>query len=184
MDKVLLEKLVNEYRIDYSEELLSKIFHIFKGYIYSLSRSYESTYFHIDDLVNICNYALYQACKKYNLGSNTFKYYAKTTIKNNLFYYLRSNKKFTNEVSTLDDYFTAMIDDNINLEEEFINESVSKEIKNQIKTLNELEQNIVYLHYYEGYSLKDVSKALGVNYQKILRVNKVLINKLRYKIKV
>ncbi len=56
------------------------------------------------------------------------------------------------------------------LEELIIINEDSKRLEEAMKKLDERQQKVIRMHYFEGFTLKDIAQMLGVSYKTVLRV--------------
>jgi RNA polymerase sigma factor for flagellar operon FliA len=83
-----------------------------------------------------------------------------------------------------DDIYSVMpIEDQLNyydnIEKKVEEEELIEKIKGILETLNEKEQLIIQLYYFEELSLKEISEILGVTESRISQIHKKVITKLR-----
>jgi len=83
-----------------------------------------------------------------------------------------------------DDIYSVMpIEDQLNyydnIEKKVEEEELIEKIKEILETLNEKEQLIIQLYYFEELSLKEISEILGVTESRISQIHKKVLTKLR-----
>lgn len=153
------------------EKLLAKlqplIFSTISKYGFSLDK---------EDLLQEAALAILEGLHQFDPDKGVaFLVFIKTKLKFHI--YNQSRKARTNtykSVSPFDeegnDLLENMPDSEEMLEELIIINEDSKRLEEAMKKLDERQQKVIRMHYFEGFTLKDIAQMLGVSYKTVLRV--------------
>lgn len=148
---------------------LEDLIKYFKPYIIRQAHLTYVKGYEMEDLIQIGYVSLIKAIKMYNPSNKNFNYYALASIKRNFYYLIRQESRHNAEYSmefetgeglTLVDY----IEDNFNLEEEYLKKETYKELRQAIKKLNNEEKEIIKWVYFDRKSLKEYTQLKGITY--------------------
>lgn len=151
------------------KEALEVLIKYFKPYIIKQAHLTYVKGYEMDDLIQIGYVSLIKAIKMYKPSNKNFNYYALASIKRNFYYLIRQESRHNAEYSmefetgeglTLSDY----MEDNFNLEEEYLKKETYKELRQAIKKLNNEEKEIIKWVYFDRKSLKEYTKLKGITY--------------------
>lgn len=161
-----------------------------------LSKKYENTGIDLEDLVSIGTIGLIK-------GINTFKNdkniklatYASRCIDNEILMFLRKNKKRRSEVSFEDSLSfdsegnELHLEDILGTEEDIVTRGIEEETEKkllyeEIEKLNMRDKEIMVLRYglnsKEEMTQKEVASSLGISQSYISRIEKKVINRLKF----
>ncbi|KRU25950.1 RNA polymerase sigma factor [Clostridium sporogenes] len=162
-------------------EAIITILNTFKPFILKMVKEFNCSSNDFYDLLQICYIALIRAIDKYRLGSNVFKSYAYSVIKNEFRRFTRDNKKHkelkslneTNENTNRE--AIESVKDSYNLEESFIDQEENEKLKKVLAKLPEDEFELIFLVYYNGLFLKTYAQKKGMTYaMAVYKKNKIL----------
>lgn len=156
----------------------------FKPYIINQARLTYIKDHTLDDLIQIGYVSLMKAIKMYKPLNKNFNYYALASIKRNFYYLIRQKARYNYEYSM--DYETGegltlgdSIENDFNLEEEYLKKETNSELMKSLKLLNIEDQEMIKWVYFDKKTLMEYSKLKGVTYHKLrYRLTQVL-KKLR-----
>lgn len=192
---------MNEFRKEssiYLEELalkaqggdkksLEDLIMYFKPYIIKQARCTYVKGYDIEDLIQIGYISLIKAINMYKPLNKNFEYYALASIKRNFYYLIRKESRHNVEYSM--DYETGEgltlqdgIEDDFNLEEEYLKKETYKRLEKGIKSLNKEEQDMIKWIYFDGKSLKSYAELKGITYNQARYKIKQAIKKLKDKL--
>lgn len=168
-----------------NSESLTKVLLQFKPFIFKTSKNFNIKNFDEYDLVQIGYISLINAVEKYDTSKHSFSSYAYSTIKNAMKYTARENRKHQNTLSinasidgiSLND-FTELLKSNENLEIDYLEHEKILEIQIAISNLEPDEFELIFLVYYNNFSLKDYAAKKKISYSKIVRKKNFILDKL------
>ncbi|KZL88530.1 sigma-70 family RNA polymerase sigma factor [Clostridium magnum] len=143
------------------------------------------------DLVQIGYIALINAVDKYDITKHSFSSYTYTTIKNVMKYTARSNNKHKLTLSinasidgqgSLD--FTELLESNDNVEIDYLKHEKIVELQKIISNLEPDEFELIFLVYYNNFSLKDYASKKNLPYSQIVRKKNAILDKIRVQLLV
>ena len=171
-----------------NKESLTALLMQFKGFIFKTARSFHIKNFDEYDLVQIGYISLIHAVEIYNPEKHSFSSYAYSTIKNSMKYTARSNKKHSlilsinesiNSSSSYD--FTQFLESNTHIEEDYLHQEKISELQKIISELPEDEFELIFLVYYNNFSLKDYAIKKQLPYHKIVQKKNLILDKIKFK---
>lgn len=184
MDYNEIETNVSKAKLGDSESLTALLLQ-FKPYIYKIAKSYNIKNFDEYDLMQIGYIALIKSIDKYREGSHSFSSYVYSTIKNEMRYTARSNKKHSNTISintpigdNSSSDFSDFLESAENTEIDFIDNEQSAQIKKIISDLEPDEFELIFFVYYNNFSLTSYAIKRGMSYSKVVRKKNFILNKL------
>lgn len=169
-----------------NSESLTALLIQFKPYIFKVARTFHIKNYDEYDLVQIGYISLIHAVEKYTEGSNSFSSYVYSAIKNSMKYTARSNKKHLNTLSinasidgqsSLD--FTEFLESNVDLENDYLEHEKISEFRRLISELEPDEFELIFLVYYNNFSLTDYAAKKKVSYHKIVRKKNAILEKVK-----
>jgi RNA polymerase sporulation-specific sigma factor len=167
-------------------ESLTKLLIQFKPFIFKTSKDFSIKNYDEYDLVQIGYIALINAVDKYDTSKHSFSSYVYTTIKNVMKYTARSNNKHKLNLSinasidgksSLD--FTEFLESNENLENDYLAHEKVVELQKIISELEPDEFELIFLVYYNNFSLTDYAAKKKLPYSKIVRKKNAVLEKIK-----
>ncbi len=172
-----------------NSESLTKLLIQFKPFIFKTAKNFNIKNYDNYDLVQIGYIALINAVDKYNTLRHSFSSYAYVTIKNVMKYTARSNNKYRltlsinasiNGQSSAD--FTEFFKSNENLEDDYLEHEKILKLQKIISDLEPDEFELIFLVYYNNFSLTDYAAKKKMPYQKIIRKKNAILEKIKDKL--
>ncbi len=161
-----------------------------------LAKKYENTGIDLEDLVSIGTIGLIKGINTYNMDKNIkLATYASRCIDNEILMFLRKNKKRRSEVSFEDSLSfdsegnELHLEDILGTDEDIVTRGLEEETEKklmyaEIEKLNKRDKEIMVLRYglnnQEEMTQKEVANALGISQSYISRIEKKVINRLKY----
>ncbi len=161
-----------------------------------LAKKYENTGVDLEDLVSIGTIGLIKGINTYNMDKNIkLATYASRCIDNEILMFLRKNKKRRSEVSFEDSLSfdsegnELHLEDILGTEEDIVTRGLEEETEKnlmyaEIEKLNKRDKEIMTLRYglnnKEEMTQKEVANALGISQSYISRIEKKVINRLKF----
>jgi RNA polymerase sporulation-specific sigma factor len=170
-----------------SQEDLVKILEQYKPFIFKTAKAFNIKAYDNYDLAQIGYITLINAVLKYKIGSHTFSSYAYNAIKNEFKYTARGNLKFSQELSlnaplneceNSDSEFIDLLEAPENLEEDLVKIEKVKELRQALAELTEEELELVIMVYYNKVPIKTYAEKKNLNYPKVIRRKKKILEKL------
>ena len=165
-----------------------------------IAKKYQNNQYDLEDLVSIGTIGLIKGINTYKIDKNIRRAtYSSRCIANEILMFLRKNKKTINEVS-LDDIINydsegnAMqlvdvlkTDDDVVLEE-FLKSNNAEVLQKEIEKLDDREKQIMTMRYglynTKEYTQKEVADRLNISQSYISRIEKKIIRRIKYLLKV
>jgi RNA polymerase sigma factor, sigma-70 family len=169
-----------------NSESLTNLLIQFKPFIFKTAKNFNIKNYDEYDLVQIGYIALINAVDKYDISKHSFSSYVYTTIKNVMKYTARSNSKHKLTLSinasidgesSLD--FTELLKSNNNVENDYLEHEKIAELKKAISELEPDEFELIFLVYYNNFSLSNYAAKKGISYSKIVRKKNSILASLR-----
>lgn len=199
LDK-LPEPLSKEEELFYiqkgDEEAKNKLIEHNLRLVVFLAKKYENTGIDLEDLVSIGTIGLIKGINTYNMDKNIkLATYASRCIDNEILMFLRKNKKRRSEVSFEDSLSfdsegnELHLEDILGTDEDIVTRGLEEETEKklmyeEIEKLNKRDKEIMILRYglhnKEEMTQKEVANALGISQSYISRIEKKVINRLKY----
>lgn len=161
-----------------------------------LAKKYENTGIDLEDLVSIGTIGLIKGINTYNIDKNIkLATYASRCIDNEILMFLRKNKKRRSEVSFEDSLSfdsegnELHLEDILGTDEDIVTRGLEEETEKklmyeEIEKLNKRDREIMILRYglhnKEEMTQKEVANALGISQSYISRIEKKVINRLKF----
>ncbi len=180
-----IEVLVREAKAG-DKLALEKLMKNFEFYIYKSALSiYVAGYDH-DDLMQIGYMTVMKAVDKYDITKSNFIKYVTFAISNNFRCLIRDRAK-ENAYTSLDvelvEGFTLgniIADEEINIERDYIKEELGIEMREAVEGLPfKLQEVIKYVYIEEYGTLKEFSRATGINYNTVVKRKNLAFTKLQ-----
>jgi RNA polymerase sigma factor, sigma-70 family len=178
-DQVKLAKTGNS-------ESLTKLLLQFKPFIFKTAKDFNIKNYDEYDLVQIGYIALINAVDKYDTSKHSFSSYVYATIKNAMKYTARSNTKHKLTLSinaSIDGQnsidFTELLESNQNIENDFLEHEKIVQLQKIISDLEPDEFELIFLVYYNNFSLTDYAAKKKVSYHKIVRKKNAILEKIK-----
>ncbi|MZK53600.1 sigma-70 family RNA polymerase sigma factor [Clostridium beijerinckii] len=169
-----------------NSESLTKLLLQFKPFIFKTAKNFNIKNYDEYDLVQIGYIALINAVDKYDITNHSFSSYVYTTIKNVMKYTARSNTKHKLTLSinasidgqsSLD--FTEFLESNENIENDYLEHEKITQLQKAISDLDPDEFELIFLVYYNNFSLTDYAAKKGISYSKIVRKKNAILDKIK-----
>lgn len=173
------------------EEILEK----FKPLVYKTSISYYIYGYDMEDIKQITILTIIQSVEKFNIElSNSFAAYVQKCIENQMNKEIEkaSNKYYENKLNNLIKLkidtkskinLKEIIDENINIAEDYINKESSKELNYKllkaIQDLDPKEKDLLKSLYVQGISVKEYAEQKNLGYHKIRYMKEKMLENLR-----
>lgn len=169
-----------------NSESLTKLLLQFKPFIFKTSKNFNIKTYDEYDLVQIGYIALINAVDKYNPEKHSFSSYVYSAIKNSMKYTARSNNKHKLTLSinaSIDGLnsmdFTELLKSNENLENDYLEHEKIKNLQHIISNLEPDEFELIFLVYYNNFSLTDYATKKKISYSKIVRKKNAILEKIK-----
>lgn len=161
------------------EELLKS----FKPLIISTMKKYYYTQSEFEDLIQEGYEVILKGIDDFDEKKGVkFPGYIKTILK---YHYLKklNNKKekISLDMPIGEDNLTLLdiLKDDVDIEEDTIKKSTIQNMYKNISKLTDNQRRIIVAFYLEGYSIKEISKSLGVAYRTVVNTKKYALEKLK-----
>lgn len=172
-----------------NSESLTKLLLQFKPFIFKTAKSFNIKNYDEYDLVQIGYIALINAVDKYNISKHTFSSYAYATIKNVMKYTARANNKHKLILSinaSIDGEsssdFTELFKSNEDIENDYLEHEKILKLQKIISSLEPNEFELIFLIYYNNFSLTDYAAKKKMPYHKIVRKKNAILDKIKGKL--
>ena len=165
-----------------------------------LAKKFENTSFDLEDLVSIGTIGLIKGVKTYKLDKNIkLATYASRCISNEILMFLRKNKKVTNEISLEDTInydaegnalsLEDILGTDIDIVDKNYQDKNNKELLEQeISKLPARDKEIMIKRYglynTKEYTQKEVADLLNISQSYISRIEKKVIKRIKYLLKI
>lgn len=206
-EEELTEKLINEYKAQKSKDSLEKLIELYiplVKYIAGRLAIGLPSFIDYDDLVSLGMYGLLQALERFDPAKGVkFETFAFYRIKGAITDGLRKMNPIKNKNTALfsnfeeissdeyisegEEHYGVMLWDLININKDLINDpqyelelsETKKVLAEAIGRLPEKEKIVVSLYYYEGLTLKEISRVLDLTPARISQLHSKAIRRLR-----
>ena len=161
-----------------------------------IAKKFENTGIGIEDLISIGTIGLMKAINTFNSDKKIkLATYASRCIENEILMFLRKNKKRRSEVSFEDSLSfdsegnELHLEDILGTDEDIVTRGLEEETEKklmyaEIEKLNKRDREIMVLRYglhnKEEMTQKEVANALGISQSYISRIEKKVINRLKF----
>ena len=164
---------------------LEEILRMFQPLINNTAISFYIYGYEDEDIKQIARLAIIKAVKKFNIDlSNSFPTYVKEVIRNTMYKEIDKAQKvyfkdkISKEIAKVID-IKEIVDENIDIQEEFIKKEKTKELEKAISLLKEEERNLLKYIYIKEKTLKDYSKENNIEYYKCRYMKDKIIKQLK-----
>ncbi|KYO64561.1 RNA polymerase sigma-D factor [Thermovenabulum gondwanense] len=206
-EEELTEKLINEYKTQKSKDSLEKLIELYiplVKYIAGRLAIGLPSFIDYDDLVSLGMYGLLQALERFDPAKGVkFETFAFYRIKGAITDGLRKMNPIRNKntsffsnfeeissdeyISEGEEHYGVMLWDLININKDLINDpqyelelsETKKVLAEAIGRLPEKEKIVVSLYYYDGLTLKEISRVLDLTPARISQLHSKAIRRLR-----
>lgn len=164
---------------------MEELMKAFKNYIYKSAMHIYVSGYDQEDLMQFGFMTVMKAVKQYDVSRSNFINYVTLAITNN-FRCLIRNKAKENAVGSLDadlgegfSIIGILKDEEVNIEEDYVNEELGKGIKEAIDRLPfKLQEVIKYVYIDEKGNFKEYAKEYGINYNTVIKRKNLAFEKL------
>lgn len=170
-------------------ESLTKLLIQFKPFIFKTAKSFNIKNYDEYDLVQIGYISLINAVDKYDTSKHSFSSYVYSTVKNAMKYTARSNNKHKLTLSinaSIDGQgsidFTELLESNENLENDYLEHEKVIELQKILSDLEPDEFELIFLVYYNNFSLTDYAAKKKLPYSKIVRKKNAVLEKIKVRL--
>lgn len=157
----------------YSEEQKTKIYTDFSpkvsNYIYGKTQDPQLT----EDLCSDVFVKIYSNLDSFNENKSSLSTWIYHITQNTVFDYFRTKKN----IACIDD-IPEIYNSEESVEEDICNEESLSELATALENLDKRLRDIIMLHYYGNYTLKDISIRLGISYNYVKILHKEALKKL------
>jgi len=133
--------------------------------------------------------SLINAVDKYDTSKHSFSSYVYSTVKNAMKYTARSNNKHKLTLSinaSIDGQgsidFTELLESNENLENDYLEHEKVIELQKILSDLEPDEFELIFLVYYNNFSLTDYAAKKKLPYSKIVRKKNAVLEKIKVRL--
>ena len=125
-----------------------------------------------EDLVSQVFLKIYQKWDSFDEKKASLSTWIYTITHNTVVDYYRSRRVLTEYADYMDfeDFSAPEVDDRLEL------------LADALLTLKQKERDLIILHYYKGYKLKEVAEMMGMSYVNAKVIHKKALNRLREKL--
>ena len=165
-----------------------------------LAKKFDNTSYDLEDLVSIGTIGLIKGVKTYKLDKNIkLATYASRCISNEILMFLRKNKKVVSEVSLEDTINYDMEGNALSLEDvlgtdidivdkNYQNKNDKELLEQEISKLPKRDKQIMIMRYglynQEEYTQKEIADKLNISQSYISRIEKKVIKRIKYLLKI
>lgn len=161
--------------------------------MYNVVKKYKNSKYDLNELFQIAAIGLIKAVDTFDITKN-FKFltYAVRCMDNEIFMYMRKNKKYQNDLSLdrefedindeLTNHLMLKKDEKVNIEQDYLEKEEKKEIYEIIENLPEEEKTLIKLYFginCKNVSQQDLAKIYNVKQSAISRRITRILNKVK-----
>lgn len=159
---------------DYFSVLMEKYYNEIFKYVYNVFGNYETT----EDVLQDLFLKTYKNLKKYDSNKASFRTWLYRITTNHTLNFLNSKDYRNNHTNST--YEEASFKSNNNVEEDIIKDEKINLIKRLIeKLLKPKHQQIMFLHYFSGLSVKEIAEATDIPEKTIYKAIKTSLDKIK-----
>lgn len=164
---------------DYFSSLMEKYHNEIFRYVYNILGNYEST----EDLLQEIFLKTYKNLKKYDESKASFRTWLYRIASNHTLNYLNS-KDYKNK-SSVSIYEESTLKSSGGVEEDIIKEEQINQIKKIIDSkLKPKHQEIMYLHYFSGLTVKEIGETTEIPEKTIYKAIKTSLDKIKEEVAI
>ena len=172
-DIEIIEEILNG-KNDYFSVLMEKYHNEIFKYVYNILGSYEST----EDVLQEIFLKTFKNLKKYDSIKASFRTWLYRISTNHTLNYVNSKDYRNSHSNSI--YEEATIKSNSNIEADIVKEEKINYIKTLIKKLlKPKHQEIMYLHYFSGLTVKEIGETTLIPEKTIYKAIKTSIDKIQ-----
>ena len=177
-DKDIILKILNG-KNDYFSVLMEKYHNEIFKYVYNILGNYETT----EDLLQEIFLKTYKNLKKYNSSKASFRTWLYRIATNHTLNFLNSKDYKNNHVNSI--YEESSLGSKGNIEEDIVKEEQINQVKKVIeKLLKPKHQEIMYLHYFSGLTVKEIGESTSIPEKTIYKAIKTSIEKIKKEVAI
>lgn len=166
-----------------NKEALQKILDYFKNFTHKFSCSIFIKNYSLEDIIQECNLSIIIAVYKCDLNKYNFASYVICSIRNNMFYKIRTLAKNNYECS-LDNTISSESDTTyVELLEYIDNDIDNKLLYDAINSLDKPEIELIMYIFFFGYSIKKYASLKNIEYRMCVKQKNSALNKLKNALK-
>lgn len=173
INKGELSKYLEEMNNGNIEARNKLIYHYSNNIIKYINKNFNNKINNKDDLIQTCILELIEIL-------NRFKKNDLILLNSKINYNI--NLKIKKHINSINSTNNIIIEDNTNIEEKFENLENINIITNSIKKLSEKKQKIIYLYFYNHYSMKKIANIFNVSHQYIHQMLNASINFIKQQV--
>jgi RNA polymerase sigma-70 factor (ECF subfamily) len=159
---------------DYFSVLMEKYHNEIFKYVYNILGSYETT----EDILQEIFLKTFKNLKKYNSNKASFRTWLYRVSTNHTLNFLKSKDYKNNYTNSI--YEEATIKSDSSIEEDIVKEEKINQIKKLIdKLLKPKHQEIMFLHYFSGLTVKEIGETTDIPEKTIYKAIKTSIEKIK-----
>jgi RNA polymerase sigma-70 factor (ECF subfamily) len=164
---------------DYFSVLMEKYHNEIFKYVYNILGNYETT----EDLLQEIFLKTYKNLKKYNSSKASFRTWLYRIATNHTLNFLNSKDYKNNHVNSI--YEESSLGSKGNIEEDIVKEEQINQVKKVIeKLLKPKHQEIMYLHYFSGLTVKEIGESTSIPEKTIYKAIKTSIEKIKKEVAI
>ncbi len=177
-DIEIIEEILNG-KNDYFSVLMEKYHNEIFKYVYNILGNYETT----EDLLQEIFLKTYKNLKKYNSSKASFRTWLYRIATNHTLNFLNSKDYKNNHINSI--YEESSLGSNGNIEEDIVKEEQINHVKKLIeKLLKPKHQEIMYLHYFSGLTVKEIGESTSIPEKTIYKAIKTSIEKIKKEVAI
>ena len=116
----------------------------------------------INDIIQDTYIELYHKLQRKNIDVENEKNYIVGIAKNIIKRHYRKVKNESNEIS-INEYENMEVNDDINIEDNFITQGNAKDVWNYIENKDIITTKVFYLYYILGYKIEEIAEEMNLN---------------------
>ena len=177
-DIEIIEEILNG-KNDYFSVLMEKYHNEIFKYVYNILGNYETT----EDLLQEIFLKTYKNLIKYNSSKASFRTWLYRVATNHTLNFLNSKDYKNNHINSI--YEESSLGSNGNIEEDIVKEEKINQVKKHIgKLLKPKHQEIMYLHYFSGLTVKEIGESTSIPEKTIYKAIKTSIEKIKKEVAI
>ena len=174
----IIEKILDG-KNDYFSVLMKKYHNEIFKYVYNILGNYETT----EDILQEIFLKTFKNLKKYNSSKASFRTWLYRISTNHTLNFLKSKDYKNNNVNSI--YEEATIKSDSSIEEDIVKEEKINQVKKLInKLLKPKHQQIMFLHYFSGLTVKEIGETTDIPEKTIYKAIKTSIEKIKKEVAI